>query len=839
MGGVAIGGRHGRALWIRVAAAALFAVGLCAVGPGRTTADEPVVPVVTLTADVAYAYPGDDVTLTAAVTPNPGGGTVTFVHEDVATTDLGAVPVSPTDGTAVLHTSAVAPGITSGFRVRAAFSGFGGYAQAYAILTIEIRYLPNVAFPAPPGNANATSASVPFIVGLGVTTECRLDGAPWADCISPWTGDGLAEGTHVLEVRGTTSDGRTGNPYPVSWAVDLTPPVPGELSLDGGVATTNHTFLNLVATASDNLSGVVEVRTSWDRAMDADGNLAAPASPYEPDRPWQIGVNMTVESGPQTLWAQWFDAAGNASPIRSTTIDVRIAWPRLAAGAWATTQVTVPFEIEGVDPSEIRAVEVQNLPPSWSQLPAPVRFATAPATWSIVEPGDPYLSGPGFRGVSVRWQDAQGNWSDPRIGAINLLPAPRDDLVLDEGATLTRDAIVQADLSIGSVLYRGYDLGIALSCDGDTWAVYRAPIGLVPIRVDDPDAACPATPGPRTIHMRWRWDESAWSEPRTANIDFEPDPMLPQDDASPPEGTIAIDGGAAAVDTTAVSLSVPAVDGASGVTMVRLSNDGSTWVTRPYAATQAWALPAGNGRRIVWVAWRDGAANWSEPTSGSVILDTVAPRVTVPTVRLVTGSRITSSGSMSALVRWAGSDTGSGIAHYQVAVSVSGGGFRTVASSVRSTSFSRSLATGHTYRFRIRAIDAAGNVGAWAASVTVSPGLVSDRSARYAGAWRTVRARSRLGGTERVASSPGASATFKVRARAVAWIATVGPGRGVAKVVVDGKVVATIHLGASATTSRRVVWTAVWHSAGFHAVQIRVVSPSHGPVGVDALAILR
>ena len=56
----------------------------------------------------------------------------------------------------------------------------------------------------PPAASNSTTAAFTFLSATGSSFswfECRLDGAEWARCTSPWAVAGLAEGEHTAEVR--------------------------------------------------------------------------------------------------------------------------------------------------------------------------------------------------------------------------------------------------------------------------------------------------------------------------------------------------------------------------------------------------------------------------------------------------------------------------------------------------------------------------------------------------------------------------------------------------------------------------------------------------------------
>jgi hypothetical protein len=99
-------------------------------------------------------------------------------------------------------------------------------------------------------------------------------------------------------------------------------------------------------------------------------------------------------------------------------------------------------------------------------------------------------------------------------------------------------------------------------------------------------------------------------------------------DTASPSGSVLVNNGALRTRTPRVTLSLPATDLGSGVTEMRLSNDGVTWSGfETYAATRPWAFTAANGTKTVRVQFRDAAGNVSSAVSDSIVLDSVAPKV--------------------------------------------------------------------------------------------------------------------------------------------------------------------------------------------------------------------
>ena len=108
----------------------------------------------------------------------------------------------------------------------------------------------------------------------------------------------------------------------------------------------------------------------------------------------------------------------------------------------------------------------------------------------------------------------------------------------------------------------------------------------------------------------------------------------------------------------------------------------------------------------------------------------------------------------------------------------------------------------------------------------------------WTGTWTKLTDVHCSGGSVRSASTLGARATYSFSGRAVAWVSTVGPGRGSAKVYLDGTYITTVDLAAATTTFGRVVFAKTWAGSGFHTIRI-VVATAGQRVDVDAFEVLR
>jgi Concanavalin A-like lectin/glucanases superfamily len=225
--------------------------------------------------------------------------------------------------------------------------------------------------------------------------------------------------------------------------------------------------------------------------------------------------------------------------------------------------------------------------------------------------------------------------------------------------------------------------------------------------------------------------------------------------------------------------------------------------------------------------------------TGSSDPDTTPPIATAPSHRFVTGTAI-SSGRTTVRLGWTGSDATSGIARYELVQQTDGGTWTTVSTSLTSTSLDRALAHGHTYRFRVRAIDRAGNPSSWVSGPTFRIAHYGETSTRlrYSGTWAITRSTAFWGGQAKASSSAGARATISVTGRSVEWVARKAPTRGKAQVYVNGVLKATVDLYASSYQNQRVVWAANWSTSATRTVSIRVLGTSGRPrVEVDAIVV--
>lgn len=102
-------------------------------------------------------------------------------------------------------------------------------------------------------------------------------------------------------------------------------------------------------------------------------------------------------------------------------------------------------------------------------------------------------------------------------------------------------------------------------------------------------------------------------------------------DATPPSGTITINGGADTTTSVYVTLSLTAEDAVSGVARMLLSNEqAGPYVEEPFGTPrELWRLNAVRGSQRVWVKFADVAGNVSLPVFDDISLWLLAPETVI------------------------------------------------------------------------------------------------------------------------------------------------------------------------------------------------------------------
>ena len=224
-----------------------------------------------------------------------------------------------------------------------------------------------------------------------------------------------------------------------------------------------------------------------------------------------------------------------------------------------------------------------------------------------------------------------------------------------------------------------------------------------------------------------------------------------------------------------------------------------------------------------------------------ITIDRSDPSTSTPRPTLRQGIQIGGgrSAPLPMTLSWTGSDSGSGVASYDVRQSRDGEAWELVASRTKETSLQATVTPGHTYRFMVRARDKAGNVGSWSGGLGWHPQLVQEShgDVAYTGAWSPAADGDFSAGRSRFATAAGASVKYTFKGRAIAWVTQLTPDSGAVAVYIDGDLVATVDTNADATTERFVAFSKSWTSYGKHTIKLVAVGGQR--IDLDAFEVIR
>jgi hypothetical protein len=198
-------------------------------------------------------------------------------------------------------------------------------------------------------------------------------------------------------------------------------------------------------------------------------------------------------------------------------------------------------------------------------------------------------------------------------------------------------------------------------------------------------------------------------------------------------------------------------------------------------------------------------------------------------------------------VSWQAATDANGIARYELQRSVDGGAYADVALATPSSlDAAVSLAPGDsTHRFRLRALDPAGNASAWAEGAPFTLAQIQDGATTltYTGTWTQATHASFSGGSTRHATASTARVSHAFTGRGIALVMTTGPNRGRAGIYLDGVLVETLDLYTPTLTFRQVLYSASFDASAAHTIEVRVLgtrnaSSSGTRVDLDAVVVV-
>jgi subtilisin len=219
------------------------------------------------------------------------------------------------------------------------------------------------------------------------------------------------------------------------------------------------------------------------------------------------------------------------------------------------------------------------------------------------------------------------------------------------------------------------------------------------------------------------------------------------------------------------------------------------------------------------------------------------PTATPPWTTYIAGTTL---GRTSTLIHvlWApATDPTSAIAGYELQRSVNDGAWGSTVSMAGTAHMATYTATLDTvYRFRVRAVDAAGNWSAWAVAGTSRFHPFDDRSSRVrrVGTWHPASSSGAYKSTLLGSSKASTSVRMTFTGHSVAVVAQKSPYRGKAKVYLDGAYIKTISTTSSRTYNRQVVFSWFFPGGGTHTISLVPTGTGAHPLfRLDAIAVGR
>jgi len=321
-------------------------------------------------------------------------------------------------------------------------------------------------------------------------------------------------------------------------------------------------------------------------------------------------------------------------------------------------------------------------------------------------------------------------------------------------------------------------------------------------------------------------------------------PPVAADDTWPPTGTININSGARYTKSAQVTLSLSASDPEGSPIMMRFRDDSGDWSAwEPFAASKSRQLSLIQGSRQVWVQFKDSHGNESTPVADTIFLDTVKPGGEIITAPFLL-SNVTATNKIK--LSWSADDPApsSGFT-YDVQFKLNSRGDWTdwKIGDYGTTGSIKKATPGTTYYFRVRAKDNAGNIGNWSTTgKTIVPFdqdrlVVSRRGFIYA---HGNEASKNWMGTVRYSIRPNYRIKYKFTGNGVYLISTLGPGRGVGSIYVDGVRQEAIDTGNAHTKHRRVIFFKKWDNIGTHTLTVvNRGTPGRPRFDIDGLGVDR
>jgi subtilisin family serine protease len=250
------------------------------------------------------------------------------------------------------------------------------------------------------------------------------------------------------------------------------------------------------------------------------------------------------------------------------------------------------------------------------------------------------------------------------------------------------------------------------------------------------------------------------------------------------------------------------------------------------------AVPAGRYEVVVRAAYRTLRVR---DIRIPVVVENEPPVAAAPVAALKAGTQASTS-SVPLALSWKAAVDQSPIDRYQVGESSAGYEPVTVKTTSAATrTATRSLPFGTRRTYAVRAVDAPGNVGEWAAGRAVRLVATQESSSAVtrSSGWTGYRTAAALGGKFAYSSRAGAAMRYTFRGAAIALVGRTGPNRGKAEIRIDGVRVATIDAYSRTLRSRMLLLARAVDPSRTHTIEVRVLGTAGRPrFDVDAFLVL-
>lgn len=408
------------------------------------------------------------------------------------------------------------------------------------------------------------------------------------------------DGPRTVYIRVTDLLGNSPADYTTSATItyDLTPPT-ATIAINGGDTWTSQTLVSLTVPATDNLSGVAEMRFSNDSLT------WGPWTPYANPAPWTIATG----DGLQGVYAQFRDAVQNTTTTGAALYDSILLDQTpptgdglINNGAPWTNSTSVVMTLSYTDGAGIGVADVRfrNNGGAWG----PWTPVAASLPWTM-DAGD------GIQSVDTQFRDALGNVSAVYTDTIILdTVAPVGTIVINADDVWTGEHLVALLMTYADPGGVGVS-EMRFRNDSGDWSAW------VPVNTGYPWLLGPPD-GTRTVAVQFRDNAGNISDPFTDSIQL---------DTTGPVGTVTINGGAGFTLVTNVTLTFAASDGIGiGGIQYRVRNQGDSFTPwAPFTASRPWMVPAGDGPKVVEVEYRDALLNVAPIVSTTITVDTTPP----------------------------------------------------------------------------------------------------------------------------------------------------------------------------------------------------------------------